>query len=61
MYLLHVARYDEAVAEGRRAQELDPLSLPGKTQLGFTLFVAGRYDEAIETFTYFTTTHFICF
>jgi tetratricopeptide (TPR) repeat protein len=42
-----LGRPDEAVAEQRRAQELDPLSLVINSSLGDTLFYARRYDEAI--------------
>jgi TolB-like protein/Tfp pilus assembly protein PilF len=41
-------RLDEAVAEIKRAQELDPLSLIINTQVGYVLSFAGRNDEAIE-------------
>jgi TolB-like protein/Flp pilus assembly protein TadD len=42
-----LGRFDEAVAEGKRAIELDPLSLIINADLGNTLMVARRYDEAI--------------
>ncbi len=45
--LVTLGRFDEAVAEGRRAIELDPLSLIINADLGSTLIVARRYDEAI--------------
>jgi eukaryotic-like serine/threonine-protein kinase len=48
IYLMHTGRLDEAVAEARRAQELDPLSLPINMALGWILHMAGRTDEAIE-------------
>ena len=41
-------RFDEGVAELRRALDLDPLSLVINCVLGSTLAVAGRDDEAIE-------------
>jgi TolB-like protein/Flp pilus assembly protein TadD len=41
--LLSRARFDESIAEGERAQELDPL-LP--TELPYAYLVAHRYDEA---------------
>ncbi len=41
-------RPDEALVEIQRAQELDPLSLPTSTTVGFHLYVAGRYQEATE-------------
>ena len=41
-------RFDEALAELKRAQELDPLSLIINASLGEALDNLGRYDEAIE-------------
>ena len=41
-------RFDEAVAELKRAHELDPLSLVINCILGSTLAVADRDDEAME-------------
>ena len=41
-----VERLDEAVAEIKLAQELDPLSLIINTNLGQALYFARRYDEA---------------
>jgi eukaryotic-like serine/threonine-protein kinase len=41
-------RFDEAIAEIRRAQELDPLSLIINADLGTTYIYARRYDKAIE-------------
>jgi len=46
-YLADVGRFDEAVAEMRRAQELDPLSLSIGSNLGVVLYYARRYDQAI--------------
>ena len=40
-------RTDEALSFARRAQELDPLALHG-TDIGWILFSARRYDEAIR-------------
>ena len=40
-------RFDEAMAEGKRAAELDPLSPIINSDLGETLIHARRYDEAI--------------
>jgi tetratricopeptide (TPR) repeat protein len=45
--LAALGRFDEAIAEGKRAIELDPLSLVINTDLGYTLINARRYDEAI--------------
>jgi TolB-like protein/Tfp pilus assembly protein PilF len=46
--LVALARFDEAIAEVKRAIELDPLSLVINTDLGTTYYRARRYDEAIE-------------
>jgi TolB-like protein/Tfp pilus assembly protein PilF len=46
--LVSFGRFDEAIAEGRRAVELDPLSPIINADLGVTLYLARRYDEAIE-------------
>src|SRR5438132_403819 len=43
-----LGRFDEAIAEGKRAVELDPLSLVINADLGMNYYYARRYDEAIE-------------
>ena len=43
-----MGQYDRAVAEMRRAQELDPLSLIINANYGKAYFNARRYDEAIQ-------------
>ena len=45
--LLALGRFDEAIAEGKRAIELDPLSPIINADLGQNLYIARRYDEAI--------------
>jgi TolB-like protein/class 3 adenylate cyclase/Tfp pilus assembly protein PilF len=45
--LAALGRFDEAIAEGKRSIDLDPLSLINNADLGSTLMVAHRYDEAI--------------
>ena len=45
--LLALGRFDEAIAEGKRAIELDPFSPIMNADLGQDLFCARRYDEAI--------------
>jgi len=45
--LLALGRFEEAIAEGKRAIELDPLSPIINADLGQNLYVARRYDEAI--------------
>ncbi|HEV8138778.1 MAG TPA: tetratricopeptide repeat protein [Pyrinomonadaceae bacterium] len=46
-YLCPMRRFDEAVSEAKRAQQLEPLSLSINTNLGAVLTTARRYDEAI--------------
>src|SRR5438874_1630972 len=45
--LTTVGRFDEAIKEERRAIELDPFSLIINADLGTTLMLARRYDDAI--------------
>jgi tetratricopeptide (TPR) repeat protein len=45
---MNMGRFDEAIAEMKRAIELDPLSLINNSDLGITYYMAHRYDEAIE-------------
>lgn len=47
-YLVAMGRFDEAIAEAKRAEELEPLSFISNSHLGWILYFAGRYDEAIE-------------
>lgn len=46
-YLVAMGRFDEAISEAKRAQELEPLSFIGNSHLGWILYLAGRYDDAI--------------
>ena len=46
-YLSAMGRHKEAIAEIKRAQELDPLSLQINATGGLVFFFARRYDEAI--------------
>jgi TolB-like protein/Tfp pilus assembly protein PilF len=48
LYLDAVGRPDEGIAEVRRAQEADPLSLTISTTAGAAFFMARRYDQAVE-------------
>ena len=48
-WLLCHGRMEEALAWARRARDLDPLGTSGHT-IGWTLFNAHRYDEAIREF-----------
>lgn len=47
-YLTATGRFDQALAELRRAQELDPLSLVISTALGGALYLARQYQQAIN-------------
>ncbi len=47
-YLVVMGRLDEAIAQIKRAQELDPLSLIINTVLGLRFYHARQYDLAIE-------------
>jgi TolB-like protein len=49
-YLSGRGRFDEALREMQRAQELDPLSLAKITAVGEVLYMARRNDEAILAF-----------
>jgi TolB-like protein/tetratricopeptide (TPR) repeat protein len=42
-----LGRFDDAIGEGKRAVELDPLSLVINTDMGSDYYYARRYDEAI--------------
>jgi tetratricopeptide (TPR) repeat protein len=50
LYLSPPGRHAEAIDELKRAQELDPLSLIVKTDLGFAYFFAGQYDAAFSQY-----------
>ena len=45
--LWKTGRFEESIAEHRRARELDPLSLPVNRNLGLAYFLARQYDLAI--------------
>ena len=45
--LVSYGRFEEAIAEGKRAVELDPLSPVINSDLGITFYLARRYDDAI--------------
>jgi TolB-like protein/tetratricopeptide (TPR) repeat protein len=47
-YLAPMGRLEEAIAEARRARQLDPLSPVFNAFVGAALYSARRYDEAIE-------------
>ena len=48
VFLSMMGRHEEAIAEARRAKELDPLSIRIDIWVFNTLFFARRYDEARE-------------
>ena len=48
MYLQAMGQVDQAVLEARRALELDPLSFFMNRELGRSLYLARRYDEAVK-------------
>jgi TolB-like protein/Tfp pilus assembly protein PilF len=47
-YLTAMQRYDEAIVMLQKAIELDPLSDPIRTDLGFSLYYSGNYEQAVE-------------
>ncbi len=47
-YLAALGRHDEALAAIKRAQQLDPLSVPVNRAVGWVLYFSRRYDQAIE-------------
>jgi serine/threonine protein kinase/Flp pilus assembly protein TadD len=47
-YLSAMGRFDEAIAETRRTQELDKTSLIINSHYGLIYFFAGRFDDAIK-------------
>ena len=49
-FLEATGRRNEAIAERKRAQELDPLSLVINFELGLAFFYSRDYDKAIEQF-----------
>jgi DNA-binding SARP family transcriptional activator len=49
-YLTAMGRFDEQMSEILQAQELDPLSLIINTDVGWGLYFARAYDNAIEQF-----------
>ncbi len=48
-WLASQGRLDEAIAGARRGRELDPLAVSGE-DIGWLLFMAHRYDDAIREF-----------
>ena len=48
LYLCATARFDEAIAEAKRAQESDPLSLGINANVGLVLYLSREYKQAEE-------------
>jgi TolB-like protein/Tfp pilus assembly protein PilF len=48
IYLRGMLRFDESLAECKKAEELEPTSASRKATIGGTLYAARRYDQAIE-------------
>ncbi|HEX7297194.1 MAG TPA: winged helix-turn-helix domain-containing protein [Pyrinomonadaceae bacterium] len=47
-FLVAVERFDEAIAEAKRTDELDPLSFVASSHLAWIYYLAGQSDNAIE-------------
>ena len=47
LFLLAMGRFEQAEQEGRRAIQLDPLSLPAAYQYGWVAHYSGRQDSAV--------------
>jgi serine/threonine-protein kinase len=47
-FLAAIGRFDEAVTEIKKAQQLDPLAVPVNRAVGWVLYFTRRYDEALE-------------
>jgi DNA-binding winged helix-turn-helix (wHTH) protein/TolB-like protein/Tfp pilus assembly protein PilF len=47
-YLVAVERFDEAIAEAKRTEELEPLSFVASSHLGWIYYLSGDHDKAIE-------------
>jgi DNA-binding winged helix-turn-helix (wHTH) protein/TolB-like protein/Tfp pilus assembly protein PilF len=47
-YLVAVERFDEAIAEAKRTEELEPLSFVASSHLGWIYYLSGHNDQAIE-------------
>ncbi len=47
-YLVAVERFDQAIAEAKRTEELEPLSFVASSHLGWIYYLSGKNDLAIE-------------
>jgi serine/threonine protein kinase/Tol biopolymer transport system component/Tfp pilus assembly protein PilF len=50
LFLASFGRLDEAITEMQHALKLDPLSLPVGSNIGLILYLARRYEEALDHF-----------
>jgi tetratricopeptide (TPR) repeat protein len=46
-FLVAVERFDEAIAEAKRTEELEPLSFVASSHLGWIYYLSGHTDQAI--------------
>ena len=47
-FLISLERFDEAIAEAKRTEELEPLASTASSHLGWIYYLAGNSDQAIE-------------
>jgi DNA-binding winged helix-turn-helix (wHTH) protein/TolB-like protein/Tfp pilus assembly protein PilF len=47
-YLVAVERFDEAIAEAKRTEEIEPFSFVASSHLGWIYYLSGQNDKAIE-------------
>jgi tetratricopeptide (TPR) repeat protein len=47
-YLVALERFDEAIAEAKRTEELEPLSFVASSHLGWIYYLSGQNDRAIS-------------
>src|SRR5260370_6135759 len=50
VYLMITERFDESLQEMKRAQKLDPISIPIAMGPARPLYLAGKYDQAIKVY-----------
>lgn len=50
LHLMCMGRFDEAVAEMKQAEQLDPVSLTSRTRVGWAYYHARRFDDAIKAY-----------
>jgi DNA-binding winged helix-turn-helix (wHTH) protein/TolB-like protein/Flp pilus assembly protein TadD len=49
-YLTSMGRFEEAIGEAKRAQELDPISVEKQAGIGEVFYFQRQYDQAIEQY-----------